>query len=143
MQGYKPRSRAPSMAKYVIDPGVGLRIAEENLEIGADHELLAPTLFRSQVMSILHEQTIQGQISDEDARERLERVWKLDVRLLGDAVLRRTAWSFATQLGIPQTYDAEYFALTQLQGDAFITLNNDLARYASQVVRVASFDDLR
>jgi len=52
----------------------------------------------------------------------------MPIRLLGDAVLRRRAWHVAEQLGWAETYDAEYVALTQLQADAFVTLNAELAR---------------
>jgi predicted nucleic acid-binding protein len=65
------------------------------------------------------------------------------IRLLGDAVLRRRAWNIAEQLGWAETYDAEYVALTQLQADAFVTLDADLARKVGEVVRTASVDELR
>jgi len=42
-------------------------------------------------------------------------------------VLRRRAWDLAEQLGWAETYDAEYVALTQLQADAFVTLDAKLA----------------
>ena len=65
------------------------------------------------------------------------------MRLLGDAVLRRVAWEIADRLGWASTYDAEYLALTQLQGDAFVTLDPDLARRAEEIVAVATVNDLR
>jgi predicted nucleic acid-binding protein len=36
------------------------------------------------------------------------------------------------------TYDAEYLALTQLQADAFVTLDKELARRAKEVVPLAT-----
>ena len=72
------------------------------------------------------------------ALERLARVNKLPIRLLGDAVLRRLAWKLADQLGWAGTYDAEYLALTQLQADAFVTLDKELARRAKEVVPIAT-----
>ncbi|HYH93478.1 MAG TPA: type II toxin-antitoxin system VapC family toxin, partial [Candidatus Saccharimonadales bacterium] len=108
-----------------------------------EHELLAPTLLRSQTLSVMHEAVRRGEIPADVARERLERLWKLPIRLLGDAVLRRRAWEVADQLGWSSTYDAEYIALTQLQGDAFITLDEDLARSVQGVVTTASIDALR
>ena len=44
-------------------------------------------------------------------------------------MLRRRAWELADQLGWASTYDAEYVALTQLQADAFVTLDAELARF--------------
>lgn len=57
-------------------------------------------------------------------------------------MLRRRAWDLAEELGWASTYDAEYLALTQLQADAFITLDAKLARSARAVVTVASIDEL-
>jgi indolepyruvate ferredoxin oxidoreductase alpha subunit len=57
-------------------------------------------------------------------------------------VLRRNAWRFAEQLGWAETYDAEYVALTKLQGDAFVTLDEDLARQVEAVVPTAPIEAL-
>jgi indolepyruvate ferredoxin oxidoreductase alpha subunit len=67
----------------------------------------------------------------------------MKIRLLGDAVLRRRAWEVADEMGWPTTYDAEYVALTQLQADAFVTMNQKLARSIEGVVKTASIDALR
>ena len=66
----------------------------------------------------------------------------LRVRLLGDRVLQNVAWNVADQLGWPDTLDAEYVALTQLQADAFITLNRQLAEAVKDLVRVAPIETL-
>ena len=67
----------------------------------------------------------------------------MPIRLLGDAVLRRRAWDLAERLGWAETYDAEYIALTQLQADAFVTLDAELARSVDGIVTTASIDALR
>jgi predicted nucleic acid-binding protein len=84
----------------------------------------------------------RGDLPADVARERLARVGKMRIRLLGDAVLRRRAWELADQLGWASTYDAEYIALTQLQADAFVTLDAELARSVEGVVTTASIDAL-
>lgn len=122
---------------------VVLRLARDELELAPTHELLAPTLLRSQALSALHEAVHAGELERDVARERLQRMGRMPIRLLGDAVLRRRAWEIADELGWPDTYDAEYLALTQLQGDAFVTLDAKLARRAKTVVPVATIDDLR
>ena len=66
----------------------------------------------------------------------------MKMRLLGDAVLRRNAWEIADRMGWPDTYTAEYVALTKLQGDAFVTLDADLARSVEGVIKTASIDAL-
>ena len=40
------------------------------------------------------------------------------------------------------TYEAEYVALTQLQADAFVTLDAELARRVKGVVRTATLEEL-
>ena len=131
------------MTSFVVDCGVVLHLASEGFEVRPGHELLAPTLLRSQTLSALHEGVHQGRIAPEVALDQLTRIRALPIRLLGDAVLRRRAWDLADQLGWAETYDAEYLALTQLQADAFVTLNNDLARRVEGVVPTATIDALR
>jgi predicted nucleic acid-binding protein len=127
----------------VVDCGVVLELASEGVDVPAEHELLAPTLLRSQTLSRLHEAVHDGELPADVARERLKRVGAMRIRLLGDAVLRRRAWEIAEQLGWAETYDAEYLALTLLQADAFVTLDAELARQAEGVVPLASIDALR
>ncbi|HYY06983.1 MAG TPA: hypothetical protein VFA25_00105, partial [Actinomycetota bacterium] len=75
--------------------------------------------------------------------ERVTRINSLKVRFLGDKVLQRTAWRVADQLGWETTADAEFVALTQLQGDAFVTSDRGLARAVSGLVETATIDALR
>jgi predicted nucleic acid-binding protein len=131
------------MTRYVIDAGVGLHLVRERVAVSPAHELLAPTLFRSQTLSLAHESVVRGEIPASVALEQLEQLWQIRIRLLGDAVLRRLAWKIADRLHGVSTYDAEYLALIQLQGDAFVTLDLDLARRAEGIVAVATVNDLR
>lgn len=131
------------MPRFVVDAGVVLHLASTGFEVGADHRLLAPTLLRSQVLSVLHEAVQRGDLPADVARGQLKRVGKMPIRLLGDAVLRERAWQVADQLWWPSTYTAEYIALTQLQADAFVTLDADLALSVRGLVATASVDDLR
>lgn len=64
------------------------------------------------------------------------------LRLLGDRSLQSVAWKMADQLGWPDTFVAEYLALTRLQADAFVCLDPGLSQAASALVPVASIDDL-
>jgi predicted nucleic acid-binding protein len=131
------------MTRFVVDCGVVLHLASEEIEVRGEHELLAPTLLRSQTLSALHEAVHGGEIVPEVALGRLTRIWGMSIRLLGDAVLRRRAWHLAEQLGWAETYDAEYVALTQLQADAFVTTNAELARRVEGIVPTATIDALR
>lgn len=131
------------MTKFVVDSGAVIHLVSEDIDVAGTHELLAPTLLRSQTLSTLHEAVQRGEIAEDVARDLLERIGRMRIRLLGDAVLRRRAWKIADELGWPSTFDAEYLALTQLQADAFVTLDPELARQAAGVVALASIDALR
>jgi predicted nucleic acid-binding protein len=131
------------MTRFVVDAGVVLHLASAEIEVPGAHELLAPTLLRSQTLSALHEAVQWGEILAGVARDRLTRIGRMPIRLLGDAVLRRRAWDLADQLGWASTYNAEYVALTQLQADAFVTLDAELARSVQGIVTTAGIDALR
>jgi predicted nucleic acid-binding protein len=131
------------MSRFVVDASAVLHLANAGIEVPAKHKLLAPTLLRSQVLSALHEAVQRGEISADVARDHLARIGRMPIRLLGDGVLRRRAWELADQLGWASTYNAEYVALTQLQADALITLDADLARSVEGIVATASIEALR
>jgi predicted nucleic acid-binding protein len=131
------------MTRFVVDAGAALHLASAGVEVPGTHKLLAPTLLRSQTLSALHEAVLRGEIPAEVARDRLARIRRMRIRLLGDSVLQRRAWDLADQLGWASTYNAEYVALTQLQADAFVTLDAKLARSVKGIVATASIDALR
>ena len=131
------------MTRFVVDAGAVLHLVRAGSAIPGKHKLLAPTLLRSQTLSALHEAVQRSEMPADVAREHLARIGRMPIRLLGDAVLRRRAWDLADQLGWASTYNAEYIALTQLQADAFVTLDSDLARSVEGIVVTASIDALR
>jgi predicted nucleic acid-binding protein len=131
------------MTRFVVDCETLLRVAAGEVEVAPEHQLVAPTLVRSQALAALYEAARRGEISAADGIERVTRINSLKVRFLGDKVLQRTAWRVADELGWETTYDAEYVALTQLQADAFVTSNGDLARAVSGLVETATIDALR
>jgi len=131
------------MTRFVVDCGTLLRIAAGEVEVAAEHKLVAPTLVRSQALAALYEAARRGDVSAAEGMERVTRINSLKVRFLGDKVLQRQAWKVADELGWETTYDAEYVALTRLQADAFVTSDGDLARAVSGVVETAPVDALR
>ena len=130
------------MTRYVIGPDVVLRLAVNEAEIPDEHRLLAPTLVRSQLLSLLYQAVRRGELTKQDAERHLNRFRGLPIRLLGDRVLQNAAWKVADQLGWSDTFDAEYVALTGLQADAFITLDDRLADAVRDLVVVAPIDAL-
>ena len=131
------------MTRFVVDASAVMHLASARIEVQDKHRLLAPTLLRSQTLSALHEAVQRGEVPADVARDQLARIGRMPIRLLGDAVLRRRAWELADQLGWASTYDAEYVALTQLQADAFVTLDAVLARRVEGIVATASIAALR
>jgi predicted nucleic acid-binding protein len=130
------------VTRFVVDCDTLLRIAAGEIEVAAEHQLVAPTLVRSQALTALYQAARRGEISVADGLDRVTRINSVKVRFLGDKVLQRTAWRIADELGRETTYDAEFVALTQLQADVFVTSDRDLARAISGLVQTASADAL-
>ena len=130
------------MTRYVIGPDVALRLAHEQAVIRDEHQLVAPTLIRSQLLSLLYQAVSRGEMTRQRAGQRLDYVRALRIRLLGDRVLQNVAWAVAEQLGWPDTFAAEYVALTQLQADALVTLDEELAEAVKGLVTIAPIDAL-
>jgi indolepyruvate ferredoxin oxidoreductase alpha subunit len=130
------------VTRFVVDATAAIHIARSGVQVASGHELLAPTLLRSQTLNALREAVHRGELAPDEARDLIGRVGPpgLKIRLLGDAVLRRVAWEIAEQQGWQGTYDAEYLALTRLQGDALVTLDAGLARSAEGIVPLAPID---
>ena len=131
------------MTRFVVDRDTVLRITAGEIEVAPEHQLLAPTLVRSQALSALYQAARRGELSATEALEQVTRVNSLKVRFLGDKVLQRTAFRIADQLGWESTEDAEFVALTQLQADAFVTSDRELAAAVSGLVETATIDALR
>src|SRR3954451_24144428 len=131
------------VTRFVVDCETLLRIAAGETEAACEHPPVAPPRVGSQGLSALYEPARRGDISEAEGIERVTRINSLKVRFLGDKVLQRQAWKVARQLGWDTTYDAEYVALTQLQADAFVTSDAELARTVSELVATAPIDALR
>jgi predicted nucleic acid-binding protein len=130
------------MARFVIDSGATLRLASENATVSPKHELLAPTLWRSETLAALYASVRRGELAADVAREHVVWVNALKIRLLGDAVLRRRAWELAFELGLDTTFPAEYVALAQLQKGTLVSTDAHLLERVRDVVPTATVDAL-
>jgi len=130
------------MTRFVITADVALQLGAERAVPAAEHQLVAPTLIRSQMLSLLYRQVRHGELDRAEADARMDHFRSMRPRLLGDRVLQRVAWRIADQLGWPDTVDAEYVALVQLQADALVTLDDELASAVGDLVAVAPISDL-
>ena len=130
------------MARFVVDCQTLLAIAAGEIAVASEHQLVAPTLVRSQALDALYQASSRGELSAAEALERVTRINSLKVRFLGDKVLQRQAFKIAEQLGWESTYDAEYVALTTLQADFLVTADESLANAVSGLVETATPDAL-
>jgi predicted nucleic acid-binding protein len=124
--------------RFVVDCDTLLRIASGEIEVAPEHQLVAPSLVRSQALAALYEASRRGEISRGEGLARVRRVNSLKVRFLGDKVLQQTAWKVADTLGWETTYTAEFVALTQLQGDALVTSDKKLAKAVAELIEVVA-----
>ncbi len=125
------------MARYVIDAPTLLHLVAEGVDVNPSHQLVAPNLIRSQALALLLAAVCNGEITEQVALQRHERLTEIKMRLLGDRVSRRTAWKLASEHGWETTFDAEYIAVCALQADALVTVDKAMAAKAEHIVPVA------
>lgn len=130
------------MTRYVIDAPTLLHLVASGVQVSSRHQIVAPNLIRSQALSLLLQAVRRGDLTEDVALQHHERLTELKMRLLGDRVSRRTAWRIAREQGWETTYDAEYLALTKLQGDALVTVDPALAAKAKNLVPLAQLEAL-
>ena len=130
------------MTRYVIGPDVAIQLAGEEAVVPDGHHMLAPALLRSQMLSLLYQAVHRGEMTKEDAERRLNYASGMRIRLHEGPVLQMAAWQVADQLGWSDTVDAEYVALTQLEADALITLDQQLAHAVKDLVTGAPIEAL-
>ena len=131
------------MTRFVVDCGVVLHLVGEGIEVAAEHEMLAPTLLRprrcrpcmrpwtgakSRRMSPSTGSPASGRCRSGSSATPCSGV---------EPGTSPTSWGWAG------TYDAEYVALTQLQADAFVTLDADLARRVEGTFPTAAIQALQ
>ncbi len=130
------------MTRFVIDPPTLVRLVAQSVTLPTSHDLVAPNSLRTRALEILLTQVRDGALDERDALILHERMTALKIRLLGDRVSRRTAWSLAITHGWDNLTDAEYVAVTQLQADKLVAGDTRLAERATGLIVVASFDEL-
>lgn len=134
--------KVPGMTRFVIDAPTLLHLVAEDVPAIAGHQLVAPGVIRSQALELLFQQVLRGELTDDEALRRHERFTSVKMRLLGDRVSRRTAWTIARDHGWGSTADAEYLAVTRLQADALVTVDPVLAARATGIVPLAAVTEL-
>lgn len=120
----------------VIDASVALSAAlsRDGFERLSGHDLVAPPLLWSEVVSTLREHAWRSDISSEQAAKSLDAFLAAPIRRLSPRGLAREAWWVAEELGWAKTYDAEYIALARLRGSRLLTRDERLRRGTTRVV---------
>jgi predicted nucleic acid-binding protein len=130
------------MTRFCIDTQTAIRMVREETVLHPDHQLVAPSVLRSRVLSSLYGDVRRSELDESEARTILDGVTSLTIRLLGDRVSRRVAWDIARRLDSDDTVRAEFIAVAKLQADALVTVDAAIIRDAQGIVPIASFGDL-
>jgi len=130
------------MARYVIDAPTLLHLLDNDLDVDPGHQLVAPSIIRSEALQLLLDDVRRGARTDKEAMATHLRLTELKMRLLGDRVSRGTAWKIARERDWETLRDAEYLAVARLQADALVTVDPALAARAEGIVPVAPLEDL-
>ena len=77
------------------------------------YQLAAPHLFTFEITSVLRRNVHRGKITPEYGMKALNYLLRLDIQLLTTKDIHVQAWTLATRLNRPDTYDACYFALAK------------------------------
>ena len=131
------------MSRYVLCPATLLFMLEEGLSVPEQHHLVGPVGLRSHVLDLLLRRVSDEELTEAQAMAYHERLTTMRLRLLNDRVSRRSAWNIARANGWDSMRDAEYLAVTKLQADAFVTIDERLKKAAAGIVPVVPLDELR
>lgn len=124
------------MPRLVLDPGAAIRLLTDGGGLAPDISLVAPTLLRDQVLDRLYRSGVP------EAERTHARLAALKVRYLGDRALRQVTWRVAAEAGAATTFAATYVALTMLQGDALVALDDEVRTLAEGRVPLRPFEAL-
>lgn len=120
--------------RLVIDSAAALRAAQAPVAARqlAGHDLLAPPLWRSEVVSAVHEALWRRDISADQATAIRTGLDGLGVTIRRPAHLYDAAWELAEELGWAKTYDAEFLALARIERCRVLTTDARLRRGADR-----------
>ncbi len=130
------------MARFVIDALTLVHLVDHELTVDPGHQLVAPNSIRSEALLLLLREVRRGERDEKAALAAHEQMTGMKMRLLGDRVSRSVAWRIAREHDWDTLRDAEYLAVARLQADALVTVDQDLAARATDVVTVAPLDAL-
>ena len=131
------------VSRYVVCPATLLLVLEDGLTVADEHQLVGPASLRSQVLELLLHRVNDGRLTESQALQHHEHLTTMKLRLLNDRVSRRTAWDLARTNGWVSLRHAEFVAITTLQADALVTVDDELAAVASGIVPLVDLQALQ
>lgn len=76
-------------------------------------QLVAPTLFRYEVINAFHQYRRAGLMDAPAARAAMDGFMDLSIKVFDDVILHQQAFDLAERFALPAAYDAHYLALAQ------------------------------
>jgi predicted nucleic acid-binding protein len=128
------------MTRFAVDAPSVIGLVESGCTVAPGHQLVAPNVLRSEVLSILYRDVREGRRDETDARALLEAVTGLKIRLLGDRVSRAVAWRIAAELDWADVGFAEYVAVATLQADVLVVSDEALSEVVADRVPTLDVD---
>lgn len=122
------------MARCVIHSSSLLALLEWGTGLPG-YILLAPGTARSEVLNLIYGRLRAGRLDRGAAGSLLTRLAEEKVRYLNDRVLRAKALETALELGLPDTFLAEYAALARLHADALVIEDGPLREAVREAVK--------
>lgn len=122
--------------RLVVDASIVVQVLLSGSRLGplTGHDLIAPPLLRSEVLSSLSEMAYRGAIPAEAGRTAAQALARFPVRFDRPDDLDMLAWEMAESHGWAKTYDAEYIALARLHDIPLLTIDERLRRGAGDLV---------
>ncbi|GAA2754055.1 hypothetical protein [Amnibacterium kyonggiense] len=130
------------MTRFGIDALAAIRLAEEGRGAADGDQLVAPAILRSDALRILYAQVRAGEREQRQALDLVRVIASTPMRVLGDKVSMRTAFTIAAALDLEDPGPAAYLSVTRLQADALVALDPAIAALAEGVVPTAPWEAL-
>ncbi len=133
------------MTKIVVDANVAVALAistpysaqaHQQMKVWQDNEdeLLAPALWRYEVMTAIRKAAVLNIISPEKAEEALALIFALNIKQIPpNSRQYQNIYKWAVKLKQSQAYDAVYLALAEQLGAEFWTADKRLANRTKQL----------
>lgn len=122
------------LAIFLKEPSSAKSVALLNQLAAQNLQLVAPTLLRYEVISVIRKAVVQSRITTSEAASAINIFFAQSIIYeVSDALLLR-GYDFATQLGRPVAYDAQYLAVAERYQCDFWTADERLFNAVSNTL---------